>query len=128
MQINANINSNRKKTMKERKKEKLCKLNWFQKQYIIEVSNQSLFGTICIHLSFVSFIWNHLQKYFLQFEHHIELLTGSLVKPSIWEVTLSKKVPSWAPVSLLAWHSFFLFHSDGNMWSHFLYFHTQMLQ
>ena len=27
-----------------------------------------------LYLSFVSFILNHLQKYFLQLEHHIELL------------------------------------------------------
>ena len=30
---------------------------------------------------FLSFIWNHLQKYFLQLEHLIELVTGSSVKP-----------------------------------------------
>ena len=29
---------------------------------------------VYIYLSFVSFIWNHLQKCFLQLELHIELL------------------------------------------------------
>ena len=45
-------------------------------------------------LSLVTFIWNHLQKYFLQIEGHIEeQLVGSSVKPSQSEVSLSKNVP-----------------------------------
>ena len=40
--------------------------------HYIGASQQNLFGIICIYLSFVSIIWNHLQKCFLQLEHHTE--------------------------------------------------------
>ena len=40
-------------------------------RHYIKYSYQHLSVTICIHyLSFLSFICNHLQKYFLQLEHH----------------------------------------------------------
>ena len=61
------------------------------------MSYQNLFGIVCIYLSFVSFVWNQIQKYFLQLEHHIE--HHSTVKPSIWGVTLSENVP-WVFVYL----------------------------
>ena len=56
------------------KKQKLCKQNLVQKECIIWILDQNLFEIISIYLSLVSLIWNHLQKYFLQLEHHIELL------------------------------------------------------
>ena len=38
------------------------------------VSYQNLFEIICIYIFVSLYIWNHLQEFFIQLEHQIELL------------------------------------------------------